>query len=84
METADDDDDRREYSRKPIELKVEYKRLNAFFDRHSEPQWNLWKGGRSKAGLITGRFFGIGNAKYGQDSPPPEVRTQTLPRRHQH
>ncbi len=49
-------------------------RLNAFFDGYSDPQWNLWQGGRSKAGLITGRFFGIGNSKYGQDSPPPEVR----------
>lgn len=37
------------------------KKLYAFFDRHADPKWDLWKGGRSKIDLITARFFGIEN-----------------------
>ncbi|MBI3682185.1 MAG: sulfatase-like hydrolase/transferase, partial [Acidobacteria bacterium] len=29
-------------------------RLHAFFARHADPKWDLWKGGKSKSGLITG------------------------------
>lgn len=36
------DDDRRQHSRRPIELKVEYKRLNAFFADYTR---NISKGG---------------------------------------
>ena len=61
-----------DHSERTLELR---QRMNAFFDRHSDPRWNLWKGGRSKTNLITGRFFGIGNGQYGQDSPPREVRS---------
>jgi arylsulfatase A-like enzyme len=43
------------------------RRLHRFFDRYAEPQWDLWKGGRSKADLITARFFGIKNPY--RDSP---------------
>lgn len=34
-------------------------RLHAFFDRHADSQWDLWRGGKSKSGLITGRLFGL-------------------------
>jgi arylsulfatase A-like enzyme len=37
------------------------KRMYAFFDRYANPKWDLWKGGKSKADLITARFFGIPN-----------------------
>jgi arylsulfatase A-like enzyme len=37
------------------------KRLHDFFDRHAEPKWDLWKGGKSKTDLITAKFFGIEN-----------------------
>ncbi len=33
-------------------------RLHSFFDRYAEPQWNLWKEGASKTGLITADLFG--------------------------
>jgi arylsulfatase A-like enzyme len=36
-------------------------RLHRFFDRYSDPKWNLWKGGKSKADLITAELFGIEN-----------------------
>jgi arylsulfatase A-like enzyme len=35
------------------------KRLHAFFDRYTEPKWDLWKGGKSKTGLITADLFGL-------------------------
>ena len=34
-------------------------RLYAFFARYAEPRWDLWKGGRSKSGLITSKLFGL-------------------------
>ena len=39
---ADDEDDRRREARAPIELKVEYKRLNTFFYDYTK---NISKGG---------------------------------------
>jgi len=42
MGDASDDDDRREDARAPIELKVEYKRLNAFFADYTK---NISRGG---------------------------------------
>jgi arylsulfatase A-like enzyme len=35
------------------------KRLQAFFARYADPKWDLWKGGRSKSGLINGKLFGL-------------------------
>jgi arylsulfatase A-like enzyme len=32
-------------------------RLYAFFDRYAEPKWDLWKGGKSKTGLLTAHLF---------------------------
>jgi arylsulfatase A-like enzyme len=32
-------------------------RLRAFFDRYADPKWDLWKGGKSKSGLITADLF---------------------------
>ncbi|MCB1018586.1 MAG: sulfatase-like hydrolase/transferase [Acidobacteria bacterium] len=32
--------------------------LHAFFDQYADPKWDLWKGGRSKSGLITENLFG--------------------------
>ena len=37
------------------------KRLDEFFDRYADPQWDLWKGGKSKTDLITAEYFGIEN-----------------------
>jgi arylsulfatase A-like enzyme len=34
-------------------------KLSAFFRRHTNPKWDLWKGGGSKSDLITGDLFGI-------------------------
>jgi len=34
-------------------------KLDAFFARYADPKWDLWKGGRSKSGLITGKLFGL-------------------------
>ncbi len=34
-------------------------RLQAFFARYADPKWDLWKGGRSKSGLITAKLFGL-------------------------
>ncbi|MBS1823780.1 MAG: sulfatase-like hydrolase/transferase [Acidobacteria bacterium] len=33
-------------------------RLTAFFARYADPKYDLWKGGTSKSGLITGKLFG--------------------------
>jgi arylsulfatase A-like enzyme len=33
--------------------------LHSFFDRYADPKWDLWKSGKSKSGLITGRLFGL-------------------------
>jgi arylsulfatase A-like enzyme len=35
------------------------KRLRAFFARYADPKWDLWKGGRSKSGLINAKLFGL-------------------------
>jgi arylsulfatase A-like enzyme len=51
------------------------RRLYAFFDTYTDPQWDLWRGGDSKTQLLTGRFFGISGSTYGQDAPPPPVQT---------
>lgn len=34
-------------------------RMHQFFDSHSDPQWDIWHGGKSKSGLITGALFGL-------------------------
>jgi len=34
-------------------------RMHAFFNRYADAKWDLWKGGRSKSGLITGKVFGL-------------------------
>jgi uncharacterized protein (TIGR02266 family) len=52
-----DDDDRRETFRAPIELKVEYKKLNTFFADYTK---NICKGGtfiRTKKPLDVGTIF---------------------------
>lgn len=41
-------------------------RLYEFFDRYADPKWDLWKGGKSKSGLITGRLFGISTGDEGR------------------
>lgn len=33
-------------------------KLTAFFARYADPKYDLWKGGTSKSGLITGKLFG--------------------------
>jgi arylsulfatase A-like enzyme len=33
-------------------------RLHAFFEQYADPQWDLWKGGGAKTGLITENIFG--------------------------
>ncbi|MBL8179635.1 MAG: sulfatase-like hydrolase/transferase [Bryobacterales bacterium] len=33
-------------------------KLTAFFARFADPKYDLWKGGSSKSGLITGKLFG--------------------------
>ena len=33
-------------------------KLTAFFARYAEAKYDLWKGGTSKSGLITGKLFG--------------------------
>lgn len=58
------------------------KRLHTFFDRYADRKWDLWKGGKSKADLITEKFFGIRNpyrpGNYapgpGEGLTPPVVR----------
>jgi arylsulfatase A-like enzyme len=42
----------------PPELRA---RLRDFFDRYADPKWDLWKGGRSKANLLTSSLFGLPN-----------------------
>jgi type IV pilus assembly protein PilZ len=54
MDDASDPDDRREDVRAPIELKVEYKRLNAFFADYTK---NISRGGTF---IKTGRPLPIG------------------------
>lgn len=41
------------------------KRLREFFERYADPKWDLWKGGRSKSGLMTADLFGIRNTGEG-------------------
>jgi arylsulfatase A-like enzyme len=38
------------------------RRLNEFFKRYADPQWDLWNGGGSKTGLITENIFGAAAA----------------------
>lgn len=33
-------------------------KLTSFFERYADPKFDLWKGGTSKSGLITGKLFG--------------------------
>ena len=33
-------------------------KLDAFYDRYADPQWDLWRGGKSKTGLMTVELFG--------------------------
>jgi arylsulfatase A-like enzyme len=40
-------------------------RLHDFFNRYADPKWDLWKGGKSKSGLITRALFGIPNGNEG-------------------
>jgi type IV pilus assembly protein PilZ len=57
MEKAGDPSDRREYPRAPIELKVEYKKLNTFFADYTK---NICKGGtfiKTKKPLEVGTQF---------------------------
>ncbi|HLV00346.1 MAG TPA: sulfatase-like hydrolase/transferase [Acidobacteriota bacterium] len=42
------------------------KRLHDFFSRYAEPDWDLWKGGKSKSDLITGDLFGIPSGQEGR------------------
>src|SRR5687767_9187409 len=54
---AEEEDDRREHPRAPIELKVEYKRLNTFFADYTK---NICKGGtfiKTKKPLEIGTEF---------------------------
>ena len=44
------------HARMRAELK---KKLDGFFARYADPKWDLWKGGKSKSGLITGKLFGL-------------------------
>jgi arylsulfatase A-like enzyme len=50
-------------------------RLHAFFDRHSDPKWDLWHGGRSKTDIFTEKLFGIRNpytpSRYETSPPAP-------------
>jgi type IV pilus assembly protein PilZ len=57
MSAENGSDDRREYPRAPIELKVEYKKLNTFFADYTK---NICKGGtfiRTKKPLDVGTVF---------------------------
>jgi len=36
-------------------------RLQEFFGEVADPRWDLWRGGKSKSGLITGKLFGLDN-----------------------
>ncbi|MEK7404231.1 MAG: sulfatase-like hydrolase/transferase [Acidobacteriota bacterium] len=44
------------------------RRLHAFFDRYADPKWDLWKGGKSKSGLLTADLFGLGKLSEGAES----------------
>jgi arylsulfatase A-like enzyme len=33
------------------------RRLHAFFSRHADPKWDLWRGGKSKSHLLTSGLF---------------------------
>ena len=39
------------------------------FGRYADPKWDLWKGGTSKSGLITGKLFGLEDLKEGRAAP---------------
>ncbi|MPZ20623.1 MAG: sulfatase-like hydrolase/transferase [Luteitalea sp.] len=41
-------------------------KLSVFFQRHTDPKWDLWKGGGSKSDLITGDLFGIPRGQEGR------------------
>lgn len=34
-------------------------RLQRFFGQYADPKWDLWRGGSSKSGLMTGHLFGL-------------------------
>ena len=34
-------------------------RLRTHFKRYADPKWDLWNGGKSKTGLLTGKLFGL-------------------------
>ncbi|MCA9190769.1 MAG: sulfatase-like hydrolase/transferase [Planctomycetales bacterium] len=51
------------------------KRLVAFFNRYSSPEWDLWHGGSSKSGLLTSRLFEEANPQ--AKLPVKEGRTST-------
>jgi arylsulfatase A-like enzyme len=40
--------------------------LQRFFSRYADPKWDLWKGGKSKSGLITAPLFGLENLSEGR------------------
>jgi len=35
------------------------RRLQRFFERYADAKWDLWKGGKSKSGLLTAELFGL-------------------------
>ena len=44
--------------------------LHQFFARYADPKWDLWKGGKSKSGLLTADLFGLGNITEGAVTEP--------------
>jgi arylsulfatase A-like enzyme len=54
------------------------RRLHEFFDKHADPQWDLWHGGKSKTEIYTEKFFGITNpyapSNWSPSSPPRAVK----------
>ncbi len=45
-------------------------RLKAFFDKHADPKWDLWKGGGSKTQLLRRELFGLPDISEGRGSSP--------------
>jgi arylsulfatase A-like enzyme len=54
------------------------RRLHEFFDKHADPKWDLWHGGRSKTDIFTEKFFGITNpyapSNWSPTTPPRPVK----------
>ncbi len=46
-------------------------RLRAFFDKHADTKWDLWKGGGSKSNLLKRELFGLPDITEGRGSSPP-------------